>query len=347
MPYRVFVTGGAGFIGSHVVDRLVDKGHTVAVFDSWETPAVEPIYLKEKGVTVYSGDVRDTALCGVMEEFKPHGVIHLAAHLEITQSQSDPYDDMDVNTGGTVNVLMAMEDLGIKGLVNASSACVYDHHGLRTLSPLWPYGVAKYAAERYVEMYSHTAGIRAISLRYGIVFGPREWYGRVLTRWLRLAKEGKPITVFGTGRQTRDFTPVHLAAGATVRAMVRVLTEENRGKLNPATLSYERGDPPHMTQDVGSGSSISMIDLAAIISRMTGAAMKFEDPEEGEEDSEGRTRIAHEMRHMVLEPGLLCRGLHEGVTLGAEQVVKFIEAMWQWIQATDLDLLPTWKEARV
>lgn len=206
---KILVTGGAGFIGSHIVKDLLAGGYSVSIFDDFSTGALENISDVLKDVQVVTGDICDyeklkSAMKGV--DF----VSHQAAQLEIFRSTDDPYFDLKINTIGTLNVLMAARETGVKKVINASSACIYgqsDGPSLETqvLRPNWAYGISKLAAEQYGHLFSDAHKLPVISLRYGIVYGEREWFRRVLTIFIRRALERRDLVVFGDGMQKRDF----------------------------------------------------------------------------------------------------------------------------------------------
>jgi UDP-glucose 4-epimerase len=211
---RVLVTGGAGFIGSHLVDSLVREGASVRIFDNFSSGLAENLAEVRDDVEVIEGDILDAA--ALAPAFRNIDIVtHQAAQLEITRAVEDPIEDLTTNTIGTLNVLNASVAADVPRVILASSAGVYgqakttpqdeDEHGT---DPNWPYGVSKLATEKYAAIYQELHGTSITSLRYAIVYGPREWYGRVLTIFLKRALEGQPLVVFGDGKQVRDFVCV-------------------------------------------------------------------------------------------------------------------------------------------
>ncbi len=203
------MTGGCGFIGSHITQSLSNKGAQVIAFDNFSSGYRENLEGLSGDVRIIQGDIMDYRK--LSQACKGLDVIsHQAAQLEITKALADPITDLKVNTEGTLNVFRAAVENGIRKIIYASSAGVYGE--ARTLpqteehptDPNWPYGVSKLAGEKYADIYSKYYGIKISCLRYGIVYGPREWYGRVLTLFLRRALEGKPPVLWG-GDQIRDF----------------------------------------------------------------------------------------------------------------------------------------------
>ena len=224
---KVLVTGGAGFIGSHVVEELIVKGYEVRVLDNLSTGRLENLKHVEETVEVIIGDVRDygkvlEAVNGV------DAVIHEAALASVTRSIEDPLTVNQVNVEGTLNLLKACVELGVKKLIYASSSSIYGdtptlpkHEDMKP-NPLSPYAVSKYAGEGFCRVFHKVYGLEAVALRYFNVYGPRQQYGPysgVITIFInRLLNEQPPI-IFGDGEQTRDFTYVKDVAEATVKAL--------------------------------------------------------------------------------------------------------------------------------
>lgn len=209
---RILVTGGAGFIGSHIVESLVRQGARVTVYDNLSSGRRDNLSTVMGDIRFVEGDILDyerlSSACRSMEY-----VSHQAAQLEILLAIADPSRDLMVNTLGTLNVLRAAAENGVLQVINASSACIYGQADGPTPEehlpvPNWAYGVSKLAAERYGTIYSRYHGLPVVSLRYGITYGPREWYRRVLTIFVKRAMLGEPLVVFGAGDQIRDFVYV-------------------------------------------------------------------------------------------------------------------------------------------
>lgn len=223
---KVLVTGGMGFIGSHIVRALVMEGATVRIYDNFSTGLIDNIADVKTNVEIIRGDILDSK--HLSKAIKGSTIVsHQAAQLEITQAIKDPTEDLTTNTIGTINVLNACVDHHVKKLVFASSACVYGQKNdtpskeTDATNPNWAYGVGKLAAEKYLRIYSDLYGLSTVALRYGIVYGTSEWYGRVMTIFLKRAVSGQPLIVFGQGKQKRDFTHV----SDVVRANLFVMKE--------------------------------------------------------------------------------------------------------------------------
>lgn len=217
---KIFVTGGLGFIGSNFVKKLLDNGATVKIYDNYSSGSTDKlrrlgVRIKSNRLEIIRGDILDKAkLTRAMKG--ADGVAHMAAQLEITKAVSDPYYDLTSNTVGTINVLEGMLKNNCSVLVNSSSACVYGQKNNReiptpeevSLEPNWAYGVSKLAAEKYCAIYGDLHGITTISARYAIVYGPNEWYGRAMPVFIKNTLQKKPLIIFGSGDQTRDFIHV-------------------------------------------------------------------------------------------------------------------------------------------
>ncbi|WP_210491631.1 SDR family oxidoreductase [Patulibacter sp. SYSU D01012] len=224
---RILVTGGAGFIGSHIARRLLRDGHEVRILDSFATGRRSNLAVLD-GVELVEGDIQSyerahTAVRGC------DMVLHQAALPSVPRSIQDPLTSAAVNTTGTLNVLLAARDAGVRRVVFASSSSVYGasealpkHEELPTL-PISPYAVSKLAAEGYCRAFSAVYDLECVALRYFNVFGPRQdpqsQYAAVIPRFITAALEGRSPTVFGDGEQSRDFTYIDNVVDANVLAL--------------------------------------------------------------------------------------------------------------------------------
>jgi UDP-glucose 4-epimerase len=253
---RVLITGGAGFLGASLANHLVEVGHTVLVLD--DLTAGDPRRLGPE-VLLTRGDVRDvpklwTLLQGV------DCVYHLAARVRVPESIHYPSEYNEVNVGGTVALMQAMRDTGVRRVVLASSGAIYgeqDHqpiHERQTPHPNSPYGVSKIAAEYYVATLGRLYDIETVALRIFNAYGPSQdlppSYPPVIPQALRQAQTGGSIVIFGDGSQTRDFVFVDDVVEALVQGAL--VHSANRAVIN-----------------IGSGQEVSISELARLVVRAT------------------------------------------------------------------------------
>lgn len=222
---KVLVTGGAGFIGSHIVDKLVKQRYAVVVVDNMHTGSEERL---PADVTLHKVDIASEELGEVMEYERPDYVIHQAAQIDVQSSMNDPLYDAQTNILGTINLLVQCGKLEVKKFVYASSAAAYGHpegwavdeqHPIR---PISFYGISKSAPEQYIRAFSELNGLPFVILRYSNVYGigqdPRG-EGGVISIFMDRILQGKSPVIFGDGEQTRDFIYVSDVADANVLAL--------------------------------------------------------------------------------------------------------------------------------
>lgn len=295
---NVLITGGAGFIGSHLVEEyLANKAGKVVVFDDFSTGTMKNLeHVKDDGLKIVEGSVLDgEKLNSVVKEEQIQIIDHLAAELEVYTGIKDSSKDARINIFGTLNVLNVALRNNVEKVLFASSGAVYgeakyvpineDH----PLEPHWPYGVSKLSAERYMLQYHKLFGLNTTAFRYGIVYGPREWFGRVLTMFIRrIFLENKPPVVFGDGKQTRDFVYVKDVVRAHMLAM------ENAG-------------PEGQVFNIGGGEGISIGELANLLVEISGRRLDiiYDNPEEGSASrfQPERIRLQGELKNFVLDCG--------------------------------------------
>ena len=222
---RVCVTGGAGFIGSHLVDRLIALGHTVLVIDNLTTGVREFVNPKAAFIEM---DVRDPNIESIFADFKPQVVFHEAAQTMVPASMENPKMDCDVNLLGLVNILEASRKHKVEHFLMPSSAAVYGDLDTLPLTedmigkPTSFYGLTKLTGEGYLRIYEQAFGLKTVCFRYSNVYGPRQGdggEGGVISIFTRLINEGQGLTIFGDGEQTRDFIYVDDVVEANIKAM--------------------------------------------------------------------------------------------------------------------------------
>ena len=227
---RITVTGGAGFIGSHLVDRLIEDGHTVQVIDNLYTGNKEFVHSKAQFVEL---DIRDPNLYSVLEEFRPDYIFHEAAQTEVSTSMSDPMLDCDINLMGLINLLNAAVKLDVKKFLMPSSAAVYGNLDTLPLNeemlgnPSSFYGLTKLTTEHYLRIYHEAFGLPYICYRYSNVFGPRQGNGGeggVISIFAKAIVQGSPIIIYGDGKQTRDFIYVDDVVEANILGIQHQVT---------------------------------------------------------------------------------------------------------------------------
>ena len=227
---KILVTGGAGFIGSHVVDAFLAAGHEVAVLDNFATGREDNV---NPEAMLHRVDVRELAdVQAAIASFKPDVVSHHAAQSEVPKSVADPGHDALVNVVGGLNVLRACIDNSVRKVIFSSTGgalygepdvvpCDEDH----PIRPLSPYGTSKFAFEQYLGMFDRTFGLRYTTLRYANIYGARQDFfaeeGRVVAIFAGRMIEGKPVTIDGDGTQSRDMLHVGDVAVANLAALER------------------------------------------------------------------------------------------------------------------------------
>lgn len=226
---EILVTGGAGFIGSHLVDRLLNEGFRVRVVDNLSTGEKENLaqHHSKKSFQFIEGDIRDFDLVKKIVK-GVDAVLHEAALVSVTRSVENPLLSNEVNVTGTVNLLKACVDAHVKRFVFASSCSVYGdtetlpNHENLMLMPLSPYAADKVAAENYVKVFHDVYGLETTRLRYFNVYGPRQKHGPysgVISIFINRLLENKPLIIYGDGEQTRDFVNVKDVVEANMLAL--------------------------------------------------------------------------------------------------------------------------------
>ena len=227
---KALVTGGAGFIGSNIVDGLLARGDEVTVLDDLSTGKRENLeQALANGAQLEEVDVRDAeAVSDLVGRVKPDVIFHLAAQIDVRKSVADPAHDADINVEGTINVLSAAQQHGVPRVVNTSTGGAIYGEGKtipapedHPVAPEAPYGLSKFCAEQYCEIFTRMHGLSTVSLRYGNVYGPRQdplGEAGVIAIFCGKLLEGGKATIFGSGEQTRDYVFVDDVVDANLRA---------------------------------------------------------------------------------------------------------------------------------
>jgi UDP-glucose 4-epimerase len=227
-PKTVLVTGGAGFIGSHLVDRLLSLDHKVVVIDNLSTGKLKNL---NPGATFHHLDITQPSVTEVFTRDQPDVVFHLAAQISVTESTKDPFHDSNVNVFGTLRLLEAARRCGIEKFIYSSTGgalygepetdpCTEEH----PILPVSPYGMSKYVAELYLDLYHRLYQINFTTLRYGNVYGPRQeadGEAGVVAIFTQAMLEGRQPQIYGDGDQARDFVFVDDVVDANLLAMTK------------------------------------------------------------------------------------------------------------------------------
>ena len=268
---RALVTGGAGFIGSNLVDALLDRGDEVTVVDNLATGRRENLDgALERGAELVEASITDAqAMLDLSHRVQPEAIYHFGAQIDVRKSAADPAFDAGVNVGGTINMLEAAKAAGARRFVNSSTGGAIYGEGQQIpapedhpVVPEAPYGLSKFCAEQYIDFYGRFHGVPAVSLRYGNVYGPRQdplgeagviaiFCGKLLAR--------EQATIFGDGKQTRDYVHVDDVVAANLAAVEH---PEAAGAFN-----------------VGTGRQTSVLDLVESLKRIGGDEAADFDPE--------------------------------------------------------------------
>jgi len=287
---NVLVTGGAGFIGSHLTEALLQQGHRVRVLDDFSTGKRENLIFDKEypALEIIEGDIRHLAVCQkTMKEIEY--VFHQAALPSVQRSVEDPLGSNAVNVGGTLNILFAAREEKVRRVIYASSSSVYGD--TPTLpkdekmppTPLSPYALQKYIGEQYCRLFCQLYGLETVSLRYFNIFGPKQdpnsIYSAVIPKFIDALLQGFPPIIFGDGEQSRDFTYIENVVQANLLAMsaehlhgeainiacaertslnqlVTVLRGIVGSKLSPVYEEPRKGDVRHSLADIRKGKEI-------------------------------------------------------------------------------------------
>jgi UDP-glucose 4-epimerase len=253
---RVLVTGGAGFIGSHVCDAFLANGDEVYVIDDLSQGRIGRL---AESVQLYKETVLNASqLSALVAEIEPELICHLAAQVDVRVSVASPGKDADVNVVGTINVLEAARVVGARVILSSTGGAIYGEHSPVPSSesvlpaPGSPYGVAKYCAEQYVNLYNRLFGTEHAILRFANVYGPRQGSSGeagVVSIFCVNGIQGRPLTIYGDGKQTRDYIYIDDCVAA-----FRAAADYGKAGI----------------WNVGTGAEVTVLDLAALVARLTG-----------------------------------------------------------------------------
>ena len=313
---RCLVTGGAGFIGSHLAQRLVDMGCVVRVVDNLSTGDLANLDAIADRIDFIEGDLCDPAVCKRAVD-SMQIVFHVAALPSVPRSIKDPWGSHDSNVNATVRLLQACVDAGVKRVVYSSSSSVYGDTPtlpkVESMEPLprSPYAASKLSSEQYVLAYARGGLVEGVALRYFNVFGPRQSptsaYAAVIPLFLAAARDGEAANVFGDGTQTRDFTFVDDVVAANVLAASR-----------PAEIASGQ------VTNVGAGQRTSLLDLIEIIAGVSGRPLTpaLNAPREGD------------VQHSLASLERAARVLDYHPTVSLEDGLR---RTWEWLNAPQPD----------
>ncbi|MEV0032687.1 NAD-dependent epimerase/dehydratase family protein [Nocardia sp. NPDC050793] len=268
---RALITGGAGFIGSHLLDRLIAEGHTITVIDDLSSGDCTRI---PDSVTFHEADVADTAtITQIIEDARPEVIYHLAAQISVRYSVTDPHHDAQVNVIGTLNLVTAATTIGARVIMASTGGAMYgDSVPMPTPETVLPqtqapYGISKYCAEQYLTLHNRLHGSRHVALRLGNVFGPRQdphGEAGVVAIFCGHIAAGRTPTVFGDGKQTRDYVYI--------------------SDIIDAFLAAAEYTGPVPIFNIGSGTGTSVLELLDAVNTAanTDITPDFAPPRDGE-----------------------------------------------------------------
>ena len=285
---RYLVTGGAGFIGSNVVDELIRRNHSVIVLDDLSSGKESNLTQVADRIDFRLGTITDLATTQKACEGVDY-VVHLAARTSVPRSVKDPIESNRVNIDGTLNVLIAARDAKVKRLVYAASSSAYGETPVlpkvETMqpAPISPYGVTKFVGELYAKVFERVYGLETACVRYFNVFGPRQdptsQYSGVLSRFMLAVLEGKAPVIYGDGEQSRDFTFIENVVDETLRAC-------------------EAPEASGRVFNGGTGSRITLNEVIRLLGKISGQAIQvtYDPPRNGDiRDSQADISLAREV----------------------------------------------------
>jgi len=284
---RILVTGGAGFIGGHISERLLSLGHEVTVLDDLSTGKLENIQalMGHDRFHFCQGSILDLPLLReLIQNRRIERISHQAARPSVARSIEDPLATHEVNITGTLNVLKVAHEAGCRRVVAASSSSIYGNTPVLPkredmhYRPRSPYAATKVAGELYLQVFHAVYGLQTVGLRYFNVYGPQQdpnsHYAAVIPKFVRLALNGEPLPIEGDGAQTRDFTYIDDVVEGVVRTLDTIATPDPdwREEAPDAATS----SAPYRIYNIGNHSPVALLDFIAMIEKATGRKAKLE-----------------------------------------------------------------------
>ena len=308
---NVLVTGGAGFIGSNLTEALLRRGHSVRVLDDFSTGKKENLIFDKAypSLEIVEGDIRDLGTCQKAAEGMEY-VFHQGALPSVQRSVEDPVTSNAVNVGGTLNVLLAAREKGVRRVIYAASSSVYGDtpalpkHEEMPPNPLSPYALQKYVGEQYCRLFCQLYGLETISLRYFNIFGPKQdpnsLYSAVIPKFIDALLEGRPPVIFGDGEQSRDFTYIENVVQANLLAM-------SAGRLQGEAVN------------IACGRRISLNQLVSVLKEILGSKQSpiYQDPRKGD--------VKHSLADIRKGKGILDYEPKVGIETGLKKTVEFFK----------------------
>lgn len=309
---KIIITGGAGFIGSHIAEALATDGHEIMIIDNLDdyySPILKKknvdCVLKSGDATLIQGDVTDIDFIRTIIDKDTEYVFHEAAQAGVRISVENPFKPNNVNVLGTLNVLQASLEADVERVINASSSSVYGKveylpfDEKHPTQPVSPYGVSKLAAEHYCRVFYEVYGLATVSLRYFTVYGPRMRPDLAISIFTGKMLNNEPITIFGDGEQTRDFTYI-----------------EDIVNVNMKLLEAKKVDGRIM--NIGSGNRISVNDLVKYLKEVIGSfsVVNYTDVQKGD------------AAHTLADVGLTKELLGYEPSIGIEEGLKNFVEEW-------------------
>lgn len=274
MPETYIVTGGAGFIGSHIAERLLREGHRVRIIDNFSTGKRENLAHLNGDLELHEVSITDREALPPIFEGVDY-VFHQAALPSVPRSIDDPLTSNEYNVTGTLNVLLAARDAGVKRVIYAASSAAYGdiegEYKVETMPPrpMSPYGVSKLAGEYYCQAFTEVYGLETVALRYFNVFGPRQdetsHYAAVIPKFIAAMTRGEPPTIYGDGTQSRDFTYIDNVV---------------HGNL----LATKAPDAAGQMMNLATGGRVTLLELVEKLNRLLGTSFEpiLTDPRPGD-----------------------------------------------------------------